>query len=330
MSDAQLDAPVVLIIFNRPDHTRAVFEVVAAARPKQLFVIADGPRPDYPTDASRCATARLIATRVDWQCKLHTHFSEQNLGCARRISSGLDWVFAHVDRAIILEDDCVPDLSFFRFCAELLKAYENDNRIRTIAGSNFLYGMTRHSWSYHFSKFHLTWGWATWRRSWEGTDMAMRRWPEVRDSGWLVDILNDKKLARFWVPRYNKMHDGRIRSWAGPYQFSCWLDNALSITPNWNLVSNVGAGQDATHTRYNAKFLCQPTQAMPFPLAHPSFVVRDLVSDRATFNNRFLAERPQWLRRATRRVYHSLTGRDSLLPIRQGGRLLERALVSEP
>jgi hypothetical protein len=310
--------PVVLMIFNRPKHTRAVFDQIAAIRPRELFVIADGPRPDRPDDAAKCRDSRAVLDRVNWHCELHTNFSDSNLGCRRRVSSGLDWVFDQVERAIILEDDCVPDSSFFPFCAELLERYEDDRRIRTIWGNSFLSGMTRTNWSYYFSNFHGTCGWATWRRSWQRVDMAMRQWPQVRDEGWLVDIVGDRRSARFWASRFDATYEGRINSWAYPYLFSCWLDHCLGVAPNRNLVQNIGFGQEATHTRDGRRYIEYPAQPMLFPLIHPPFIVCDRLSDRETFRRRCLPENGPLLKRMLRPLYHALRGTANRRAVRLG------------
>jgi hypothetical protein len=330
MTNDEFDVPVVLIIFNRPNHTRAVFDRIAAIRPRQLFVIADSPRPNRPDDVRNCEESRAILDRVNWNCNLSTNVSETNLGCGRRISSGLDWVFDRVDRAVILEDDCVPDPSFFRFCAELLERYKDDARIRTISGDNFLSGRTRTNWSYYFSNFHGIWGWATWRRSWQKTDMGMRQWPEVRGGGWLADMLGaDGASVRFWASRFNKTFDGQMDSWVFPYLLSCWLDHGLAVTPNRNLVRNIGFGQEATHTRNGRNYMEYPAEPMPFPLIHPPFMVCDRLSDRETFRRRCLPEQKSWLKRVVRHLYFTLAGTENPHSVQLGqGQLSERTEVT--
>ena len=219
-------------------------------------------------------------------------------------------MFDHVDRAILLEDDCVPDPSFFAFCAELLERYEDDPRVRTIAGTNFLFGKARTHWSYHFSSYHSIWGWATWRRSWRRVDMAMRHWPQIRDEGWLFDLVGgDRTWAEFWGPRFNKAYERRLDTWAYPYLFSCWLDGSLAVTPNANLVSNIGVGGEATHTRHAAPYLNCPAESICFPLTHPPFIIADRVSDGEMFKERLLTEQSSLLRKVARRIYYILTNK---------------------
>jgi len=309
MRNSRLEAPVVFIIFNRAEHARAVLDAIASARPRQLFVIADGPRAERPDDVTSCARTRALIERIDWPCDLRTDFSAVNLGAGRRIASGLDSVFELVDRAIVLEDDCVPHPSFFPFCQELLDRYRDDQRIRTIAGSSFLMGKARNGWSYHLSNFHALHGWATWRRSWQRTDMSMRLWPEVRDDGWLVDICGSKRMAKFWAIRFDLVHRGDLDAWDYPYILSCWMDHALALTPNVNLIQNIGFGAQATNTKFVADFCHRPTEAMRFPLVHPPFFIPDALSDAEAARQRLLPERGSWLRRTARPLVHLLTGR---------------------
>src|SRR6185436_19386626 len=173
--------PVALIIFNRPDLTARVFEAIRQAQPRQLFVIADGPR--NPDDERLCNEARQVVAHVDWKCDVRTDFSQTNLGCGRRPASGIDWVFSQVAEAIILEDDCIPAPSFFHFCERLLEHYRNDTRVMHISGNNYLPADKRssereaQSRSYYFSKYTFSCGWATWRRAWKHYDSALASWP---------------------------------------------------------------------------------------------------------------------------------------------------------
>src|SRR6185369_14461868 len=170
MADWALTTPVAFIIFNRPDTTEKVFAEIARARPPKLLVIADGPRAGRAGEADRCAATRAIIDRVDWDCKVLTNYSDVNLGCKNRVASGIDWVFEQVPEAIILEDDCLPDPTFFRFCEELLIRYREDERISQICGANFQFGRKRSNDSYYFSRYNHIWGWASWRRAWQHYD----------------------------------------------------------------------------------------------------------------------------------------------------------------
>ena len=285
MSNYQLKTPVAFIIFNRPDTTKKVFAEIAKARPPKLLVIADGPRADHPDDAEKCAAVRAIIDGVDWDCEVLTNYSDVNLGCKRRVSSGLDWLFDTVEKAIILEDDSLPHPTFFRFCEEMLERYRDDERIAMISGNNFQFGRKRTEYSYYFSRYAHIWGWASWRRAWENYDVNMKRWPEIRDGGWLQDILDDKKSVRYWEKIFEKVYQGEIDTWDYQWMFSCWVQSALTILPNVNLVSNIGFGSEAVHTTEKNELAGMEIEPMKFPISHPSYILRDSVADSITEKN---------------------------------------------
>ena len=178
MAHYNLRTPVALLIFNRPDTTERVFNAVAKARPSKLLVVADGPRDSRPGEAARCEQTRAIIKRVDWDCEVITNFADRNMGCKLRVSSGIDWIFEQVEEAIILEDDCLPDPSFFRFCDEMLERYRDNERVGMVSGGNLQFGRHRGTGSYYFSKYTHIWGWASWRRAWKRTSASEH--PSVR------------------------------------------------------------------------------------------------------------------------------------------------------
>ncbi len=273
-----LSTPVVFLIFNRPELTQAVFAVIAQARPKKLLVVADGPR--FPAEADKCRQARAVIDQVDWDCQLLTNFSETNLGCKKRVSSGLDWAFEQVDRAIILEDDCLPDITFFPFCEELLHRYRADTRISMISGNNYLPPENCPRYSYYFSLYTRIWGWATWSRSWKYYDGQMKLWPLVRDEGWLYELYNGPREADFRQEKFERSYTGQINAWGYAWSFSSIIQNGLVIRPCTNLVSNIGFGPQATHTRVANKVANFPRSSISFPLQHPPFVLRNVHLDR--------------------------------------------------
>jgi hypothetical protein len=275
-----LNTPVAFIIFNRPDRTERVFAEIARARPAKLLVVADGPRPDRPGEREACLAARSVIDRIDWPCEVLTNFAESNLGCKRRVSSGIDWVFDQVEEAIIFEDDCLPHPSFFRFCEELLEKYRDDERIMAISGDNFQQRSGSTPYSYSFSRYLHIWGWASWRRAWQHYDVEMKLWPSIRDGVWLQDLLGYKTVAEYWQRTFDEVVAGQISTWDYQWLFACWTQNALSIAPNVNLVSNIGFGSDSTHTtRFDAAVAGLSTAEMSFPLRHPPYVIRDREAD---------------------------------------------------
>jgi hypothetical protein len=277
----KLQTPVALILFNRPDLTQQIFEVIREARPPVLLLIADGARHDRPNEFDYCRTARLIAEQVDWPCQVFKNYSEINLGCRKRVSSGLDWVFQIVEEAIILEDDCLPDPSFFKFCEDLLKKYRHDDFIMAISGDNFQAGQQRASYSYYFSRYNHIWGWASWRRAWKHYDLSMSQWPALRDSGWLSTLFDDPTAAAYWTRIFQLAYDG-FDTWDYAWVFACWVRQGLVALPNKNLVTNIGFGQDATHTRNHSPLANLPVEPIVFPLCHPQEIARNVEADNYT------------------------------------------------
>jgi len=307
MSERQLKTTVALVLFNRPDMTEKVFQMVREVKPRKLLLIADGPRPNHPEDAEKCAAARAVVEQVDWDCEVLRNYSDVNLGMRRREKSGFDWVFSEVEEAIILEDDTLPDPTFFRFCEELLEKYRNDTRVWLISGTNFQFGRKRTKDTYYFGKFGFTWGWATWRRAWDFYDEEMKHWPKVRDEGWLKDILGDTKAERWWSKLFQETYEGSISTWDYQWLLSWWLQGGLSIVPSVNLVSNLGFYPDATNTKDASSPLANiPVEPMAFPLRHPVFIVPDTAADhrlqkvwipplRSRANSRAKANLKKWL-----------------------------------
>jgi hypothetical protein len=282
-----LSTPVALIIFNRPETTAAVFGEIAKARPSKLFIIADGPRSERSKDRERCATARAVTEQVDWPCDVRRKYSETNLGCGFGPAEGIGWLFDQVEEAIILEDDCVPRPSFFRFCEELLARYRDDERIMMIGGRYSQYNVD--SWSrffddsYAFTHHHNCWGWATWKRAWDRYDIRIKGWPELRDTDWLMEMFDDKSVQNIWREIFDRIYssDDDLDAWDFQWSFAMWARQGLAIKPSTHLVSNIGFGEHATHTKANRSDrggLLEDDIA--FPLKHPSQVKRNAEIDR--------------------------------------------------
>ncbi|MGH7655756.1 MAG: FkbM family methyltransferase [Gemmatimonadaceae bacterium] len=295
-----MKSPVALFMFRRPDTTARVLDAIRAARPPLLLVVADGPRADRPDDTAACAATRALIDGVDWPCEVRRKFAAENMGCRRRVASGLAWVFSQVPEAIILEDDCVPDPTFFPFCDELLERYRDDPRVAQISGANNQKGRRRGTHSYFFSRYNNVWGWASWRRAFAMYDVDMGRWPELRDSGWLAGVLGDRRMVHYWTQQFQAVYDGRIDTWDYQWIYSTWLHAMVSLVPNSNLVKNIGFGPGASHTSVHDPFANDRLEAIDFPLDHPPTVTRDPRADQ--FTERFEFTEPMFtrLRRAVR------------------------------
>jgi hypothetical protein len=283
-----MKTPIALFIFNRSDTTAKVFTAIRQAQPAQLFVVADGPRPDQPTDQEKCAEARAIIDQVDWPCQVYKNFTEVNLGCKKRMLTGLNWVFEQVEEAIILEDDCLPHPSFFQFCEELLKKYRYDSRVGIISGQNSLLGYQRNTDSYYFAQIPYIWGWATWRSRWQLYDFNMSLWPEARDGKWLKDIFKENTVAESWLSTFEHNYTGFFNAWDYQLTFTSLINNWLNPTANVNLVTNIGFGEGATNTSETGSIFADlAAQEISFPLQHPLFMVPDRTSELRVFKKKF-------------------------------------------
>lgn len=281
-----LSSPIAYIIFNRPRHTRETFAAIRAQRPSKLFIIADGPRPNHPTDEERCREVRKVVDYIDWPCEVHRNYADQNLGLKRRVSSGLEWVFGQVERAIVLEDDCLPHPDFFTFCQSLLERYEKDERVWVITGNNFQDGQKRGDAAYYFSKYNHCWGWASWRRAWQHYRGDLNFWPEWKDSADWRKKAPDRVERRYWSDIFEKVWRGEIDSWAYPWTGSIWYHGGLTATPNVNLVTNIGFGPDGTHTVASEDEGGLPSYPLG-TLTHPEKVVQNRSADRYVFDHTF-------------------------------------------
>ena len=279
--------PILFMIFNRPDTTAQVFEKIRALRPRFLYVAADGPRADRSGEAERCHETRKIIEAVDWDCQVKTLFRDENLGCRNAVSSAVSWFFDQVEEGIILEDDCLPDPSFFTYCAELLEKYRRDDRIMHIGGTNYQDGNKRGDASYYFSRYPHIWGWASWRRAWKHYDVAMTKFPEFREGNVIQTLWSDQKMQKAWMTNLQATFDGKIDTWDHQWTFSMWMQKGLSILPNVNLISNIGWGPGATHTSDLSSRLSMMSTGSLDQLVHPRAVVFEPNADQYSFYKYF-------------------------------------------
>ena len=243
-----MNTAILFLIFNRPETASQVFEKIRLARPPRLYVACDGPRNNHSTDIEMVRLTRDLVTKVDWPCNIKTLFRDHNLGCKKAVSSAIDWFFEKEEQGIILEDDCVPHLDFFNFCEKLLNYYKNDKRVFTITGVNFQNEKWRGEASYYFSKFNHCWGWATWKRSWSFYQGNISFWPKWKNSSSWIKHTPDRTERKYWRNIFNIVYENKINSWAYPWMASVWHQGGLTVTPNVNLVKNIGFGDGATHT----------------------------------------------------------------------------------
>jgi hypothetical protein len=288
-------APVIFQIFNRPAQTARVFSAIRSAQPAKLLIVADGPRADVRGEAEFCAKTRAVVEDIDWPCQVLRNYSDSNLGCGKRAASGFDWAFGEVEDAIILEDDCLPDPTFFRFCTELLTRYRSDERIMMISGNNFQPEQSHPEDSYYFSQFPHNWGWATWRRAWRHYDFKMAGWSKDRRSAWLKSIARNDYLQDVWRSKFDETAKGQIDTWDYQWMYAMFTRHGLSIVPNVNLVTNIGFGQGATHTSAADGRHVVASQPIVFPLSHPAVIAPDDRADLLEMTHLYRLDRLTWV-----------------------------------
>ena len=247
-----IDTPVLFLIFNRPEQTKKVFETIRKAKPKQLFIASDGPREGNERDVELNKAVKDIVEEVDWDCNVKKLYRQKNLGCGKAVSEAITWFFHHVQKGIVLEDDCYPDLTFFSFCEELLKVYEADSRIFQISGSNFQYGIKRGNGDYYFSKLPQMWGWASWKRAWKFYQFDIDYEDRIITSTFPGKSLEG--VRNEWLKVFRDFNKGMIDTWDYQWMFAVWKMDGLVIVPNKSLVYNIGFGDDATHTNFTPNY----------------------------------------------------------------------------
>jgi hypothetical protein len=288
------DVPILFLVFNRPDLTAEVFSVLRQLRPKRLFVAADGPRPNVDGEVALCREARTIATAVDWECELKTLFRDKNHGCGPAVSGAISWFFDQVEEGVILEDDCLPSLSFFNFCKYALEKYREDTRIGTVSGDYFLPPDLFLDQPYYFSKYFQIWGWATWRRVWKKYRLDLSFETEENWLSIFSEVHSAPLEADYWIEILRALTKGTLNTWDYQMMFVSWREQLLHVAPTRNLVSNIGYRPDATHTSFESPLANFPRREIKdfevdlevCPLSHLdnlTFYVRFLESLRSTW-----------------------------------------------
>lgn len=311
MSTYKCKTPIVLIIFNREDTTRKVFERIKEVEPEELFIISDGPRENKVGENELVQATRDIIKDVSWKCNVHTNFSEKNLGCTLRVSTGLDWVFSQTEQAIILEDDCYPNISFFRYCDELLEKYKDNPEIMMISGNNN--SLTECEDSFYFTNYFHIWGWATWKRAWDKNEIDVISWPSFKRRQGLKKYFSKPSELYYWSHVFDLVYKNLVTSWDISWVYSCYKNGGISIAPKYNLISNIGFGENATHTSGNSIYANVETKELDFPLQYPkSFSVnsqldeierkiRNKDSKRLPFPLQVIAGKIKWFIRGLRK-----------------------------
>lgn len=275
--------PILIMAFNRPELTKKVFLEIKKYKPKKIYFSVDGPRKFSKEDSLLVNQVYKSTKIIDWNCKVFKNFSKKNIGIKNKVCQSLHWFFSKEKMGIILEDDCIPHISFFKYCEILLKKYEQNKNILMINGNNFQDGIKRGTCSYYFSNYFSTYGWAGWRRTLNNYDKNIKFWPKWKKSKNFLEIKKNmfKKEFQYWNKIYDLTHKGKIRTWDYQLMLKMWRDNQCAITPNVNLVSHIGLGVSATNSK--AKKRGVPVKEIKFPLVHPKQIKINQGADRYSF-----------------------------------------------
>ncbi len=284
---SEFNTPVLFLIFKRLQTTQRVLAAIRQAQPPRLYIAADGARATVPGEAAKVQAVReYVLSQIDWDCELKTLWRSENLGCQRAVSSAIDWFFEHEPEGIVLEDDCLPDASFFPYAQAMLARYRDDQRVMAIGGTHSHGTAHQPEHSYFFSRNIEIWGWASWRRAWQHYDRDLSQWPNLRHTDWLLTIgAGDRNFQQHWHRIFDQIFAGKINTWDYQWVFSCWAQHGLTILPAQNLIRNIGFGAEATHTTDKTDPLSQRLSALPleslrFPLSHPTTVTKNYAADR--------------------------------------------------
>lgn len=275
MIKKEFNTPILFLIFNRIETTTQVFKAIRDLKPPKLYIAADGPRNNICGESEKVKEVRDYVTKnIDWKCDVDTLFRQENLGCKMAVSKAISWFFSNEEKGIILEDDCLPNSSFFYYCQDLLAKYENDMRIWHIGGVSTLAEQDiKISESYYFSKFNHIWGWATWSNRWSNYDVNINNLENFLQRDCLSSVTSNNLLKKFWINNFFKVSKNQIDTWDYQWYFTTWLNNGLSIIPKKNLVTNIGFGPNATHTSSEeSKLSKMKSEELNFPLKHPSLL----------------------------------------------------------
>ena len=288
-----MKAPVLLIVFNRKETALKTLAEIAKYQPAKLYVAGDGARTHKAGELALVSeTRKAVLDAITWECEVQTLFQKQNLGCGQGVYSAINWFLTTEESGIILEDDCVPLPGFFNFCSELLEKYKDDDRVGGITGYNPLKKQVL-SDSYGFSKYVENWGWATWQRAWKHMDLDMN-WLKDHQK---IDIISNAghhaKDFGHWEHNLKLIEKNKVSAWDIQWSFSVAAQNQLTIYPKYNLITNIGQGEQATHTGEHSPLLNFKTDKdLEFPLKHPKYVVPNIKLDEAILKqrNHFLAK----------------------------------------
>ncbi|RZK60373.1 MAG: nucleotide-diphospho-sugar transferase [Pedobacter sp.] len=296
-----LNTPLLFIVFNRPEITQTVFNAIKQHKPKSLFFAADGPRHNHPEDADLCKATREIIKQVDWECDVKTLLNEHNLGCGLAPATAISWFFKHVEAGIILEDDCIPNASFFDYCENLIEKYRYTEKIKMICGTSYQ-ATALESHTYYFSQYPHVWGWATWRRAWEEFSFDLQQESEEVIAKVINKTFRNRRDRELWIRNIKMIVDG-LDAWDYQFMYWMWKNDGLCIVPWRNLISNIGFGDQATHTHDVNSDQSAMEQFEISEIKHPEVIKINKRADRWERNNIILSRDYQYFFNRAKSVF---------------------------
>jgi len=266
-----MSVPILLLTFNRPDYFSKVYDQVKKYKPETLLVYSDGPRTDYPSDIEKINKCRLLVNEIDYYCDIKKLYKDKNVGLHTAIPEALDWFFSNVSHGIILEDDCLPNMSFFKFCELMLEKYYDNEKVSIVTGGNIVNDKFESSYDYLFSKgLCWIWGWATWRQAWQKYDMNLQKWDSFKKNKKLFKTFDNKNVVKHYEGYFNWITEGLKGTnllWEYRWPLSVLLNDNFYIAPKHDLVKNVGyEGFNYSLNKYDERnrFIGMPVKELDF------------------------------------------------------------------
>jgi len=261
--------PVLVMAFNRPDHLQILIDRLFEIRPQRVYFAVDGARADREDEVSRVHECQEIIESIDWIPDKRTLFQDNNLGCGLGVSTAISWFFQTEEAGIILEDDIIPDPTFFPYCADLLDRYRDHPRVFAISGCNFVppSAQTHPELPYRFSQVPHIWGWATWRDRWAQHHLDIAGWQKQLPPVQLWQR-SGRSLsgATYWATLFELLARKEVDTWDGQLVYASMLSEQWTATSNVNLIRNIGFDELATHTLEDREELL-PIEPITLPLA---------------------------------------------------------------
>lgn len=282
MEEFRLEVPVLFCTFKRLDTAKQVFEQIRKVKPQKLYLVSDAARPEVDGEQEKVqAVHDYVESHIDWECEVFRNYATTNMGCGRRIYSGINWIFEAEEQAIILEDDCVPQEGFFEYCQKMLAYYQNDEEILMIGGNNPIAHLYDNGKDYIFSHVPFMWGWATWKRAWKLYDYEMKSWKAEKKSQKVKNAFPLKRAYQFYAAHFDSLSTGKYNDvWDYQFMYTGISHEMLCILPSKSYVQNIGFIEESTHTKNAPKWICAEASPVEFPLHYRNEYEWDCEFDR--------------------------------------------------